>query len=333
MTEKNNVFRLIRDFLFSKANREFLIFLFFLALSGIFWLMMTLNETYEREIVVPFRIVNVPKEVVLTSDVTDTVKMTMRDKGLVLLGYVFGDDIKTVPISFKTFDRGNGVVSVSSQDMLKQVNRRLSSSTRVITVSPSKLEFYYSSGDHKKVPVRWSGRVIPEQLYFLSRVEYTPDSVTVFASKEKLDSIKMVYTEPLNYVGFRDTLTVDCHLRKTPGMKTVPEVIKVGFYTDVLTEGSIANIPVQGINMPQGKVLRTFPAKVTVKFVAGVSVYRNLKPSDFLVIADYNELAQSPSEKCNIYLKRSPSGVSRAALNVNQVDFLIEEDSNETEGE
>lgn len=333
MTEKHNVTQLIRDFLFSKTNREFLIFLFFLALSGVFWLMMTLNETYEREIAVPFRIVNVPKETVLTSDVTDTVKMTMRDKGLVLLGYVFGEDIKTVPINFRNYDRGNGIVSVSSQELLKLVVKHLSSSTKVTTVSPSKLEFYYSSGDNKKVPVRWSGRVIPEQLYFLSRVEYSPDSVTVFASKEKLDSIKTVYTEPLNYVGFRDTLTVDCHLRKVPGMKTVPDVVKVGFYTDVLTEGTIANIPVKGINMPQGKVLRTFPAKVSVKFVAGVSVYRNLTPSDFLVIADYNEQEQSPSEKCNIYLKRSPAGVSRATLSVRQVDFLIEEDTNETTGE
>ena len=36
----------IRDFFFSRTNKEVLLFVFFLAISGIFWLMLTLNETY-----------------------------------------------------------------------------------------------------------------------------------------------------------------------------------------------------------------------------------------------------------------------------------------------
>ena len=80
----HDVWRVVRDFLFSKANREFLLFLFFLALSGVFWLFMTLNETYEREFSIPVTIVNVPKNVVLTSEETDTVRMTIRDKGTTL---------------------------------------------------------------------------------------------------------------------------------------------------------------------------------------------------------------------------------------------------------
>ena len=44
--------RLVRNFLFSSVNRNF-DFLFFFALSGIFWLLMTLNGTYEREIKIP----------------------------------------------------------------------------------------------------------------------------------------------------------------------------------------------------------------------------------------------------------------------------------------
>ena len=76
--------------------------------------------------------------------------------------------------------------------------------------------------------------------------------------------------------------------------------------------------------MPPGKVLRTFPARVTVSFVTGVSVYRNLKPEDFTVIADYKELKKNPSEKCQIHLKEVPHGISRARLETTQVDYLIE---------
>ena len=183
---------------------------------------------------------------------------------------------------------------------------------------------YYSYGSKKQVPVRWSGRVIPEELYFISRVSYEPDSVTIFASDDKLDSISMVYTEQLNYVNFRDTLSVDCNLAKLRGVKAVPDHIRVKFFTDVLTEERISGIPIVGINMPEGKVLRTFPAKTSVSFVAGVSVYRNLKPEDFTIIVDYDEIRRNPSEKCRIYLKKVPSGISRAKLETSMVDYLIE---------
>ena len=153
---------------------------------------------------------------------------------------------------------------------------------------------------------------------------YDPDSVTIFASDEKLDSISMVYTEQLNYANFRDTLTVDCNLAKLKGVKTVPDHVRIKFYTDVLTEERISGIPIVGVNMPEGKVLRTFPAKTSVSFVAGVSVYRNLRPEDFTVIVDYDEIRRNPSEKCRIYLKNVPSGISRAKLETNMVDYLIE---------
>lgn len=168
---------------------------------------------------------------------------------------------------------------------------------------------------------------MPEHLYFISDVSYSPDSVDVFAAKEKLDSIRVVYTEPLNYANFRDTLTVKGELQKVKGVKMVPDHVRITFFTDVLTEESIDDIPIVGINVPEGKVIRTFPAKVSVRFVTGVSLFRRLRSTDFSVIVDYNEIASHPSDKCPIHLRKSPHGISRASLSVNQVDYLIEENT------
>lgn len=318
------VWRIIRDFLFSKANKEFLIFMFFLGLSGIFWLSLALNETYEREFAIPVSVVDIPKNAVLTSDEVDTIKVTIRDKGIALVAYQYGEYLSQLRIPFKNYTHNNGSGIVPASELQKLVYRNLVSSSRIISTKPDKLEFFYNYGTHKKVPVRWSGRVIPEELYFISRVDYEPDSVTIYASDEKLDSINLIYTEQLNYANFRDTLTITCHLAKHKGVKIIPEKVKINFYTDVLTEESIEGIPIQGINLPDGKVLRTFPSKVSVSFVTGVNVFRNLRPEDFLVIADYNEIKQHPSEKCRIVLKNVPPGISRARLDVNLVDYLIE---------
>ena len=321
-----NLWHVVRDFLFSKTNKEFLTFLFFLALSGIFWLFMTLNETYEKEFCVPITIANVPKNVVLTSDETDTVRMTIRDKGITLITYMYGDGLKKLKANFSNYARHNGVGVISLPELQKLAAQQLASGSKITATKPEKLEFFFNYGAKKRVPVRWSGRVIPEQLYFISRVQYWPDSVDIYASSDKLDSINIIYTEQLNYANFRDTLMVNAHLSKPRSVKTVPDVVKVAFYTDVLTDESLEGIPVQGINLPPGKVLRTFPAKVKVNFVTGVSVYRNLKPEDFMVVADYRELVASPSEKCRIYLKKTPPGISRARLENDEVDYLIEEE-------
>ena len=324
--ERRNLWQIIRNFLFSKTNKEFLIFMFFLALSGFFWFFLALNESYEKEFAIPVTITDVPKNVMLTSDETDTVKITIRDKGTILLTYMYGKALPQVRVNYKNYARNDGTGIIPIGELQKFIRQQLAGSSRITNFKPDRLVFYYNFGDKKLVPVRWSGRVIPEQLFFISRVEYDPDSVTVYAPKDKLDSINVFYTEQLNYVNFRDTLQVKCHLMKQTGVKTVPEEISIRFFTDVLTEESIDGVPIQGINLPPGKILRTFPAKVKVHFVTGANVFRNLHPEDFTVVADYNELANNPSEKCRIYLKDSPSGISRARLEISNVDYLIEEE-------
>jgi hypothetical protein len=315
----------IKGFMFSNMNKQVFIFLFFLLLSAVFWLILTLNETYEKELKVPVHIVNVPKNVVLTSSADDTLRITVRDKGWVILAYMYGEQRPKININFKAYDRGNGGGIISASDLKRISDQLKESTTRIVSIKPEKLEFFYNNGERKRVPIRWAGRVIPEQLYFISYVTYSPDSVDVYASAEKLDSIQVINTEPLNHVGFRDTLSVNCRLVHPSDVKVVPERITVNFHTDVLTEEGI-NVPVRCINLPAGKVLRTFPAKVRVNFVAGVGQIKSLRAEDFDVVADYLEIEQKPSEKCNIYLRNVPEGINRATLSARQVDYLIEEE-------
>ena len=322
--EERSVMQILKNFLLSNINKQLFTFLFFLILSAIFWLILTLNEGYEKELKIPVRIVNVPKNVMLTSPNVDTVRATVRDQGWVLLNYMFGEYNNNVKIDFRNYDKTFGKGVVPNADLKRLIEQSLESSSKVTAVKPEKLEYFYNNGEHKRVPVHWNGRVIPEQLFFISHVNYKPDTVDVYASREKLDSIRIVYTEPLNYVGFRDTLLVDCKLAHAADVKVVPERIQVVFHTDLLTEESI-DVPIKCINLPAGKTLRTFPAKVRVNFVAGVSQIRELTADEFTVVADYLEIEQKASEKCNIYLKEVPHGISRATLNTKQVDYLIED--------
>ena len=196
---------------------------------------------HQGELEIPVYYVDVTKNAVLTSPEVDTIRVTVSDKGYVIASYLFGDVLKPLPVSFKSYARdGRGVVPAS--DLQKLVAGRMAASTKILSVKPD-LTFYYNKGEKKLVAVKWRGAVTPENLYYISDVVYQPDSVTIYASAERLDSIFYVYTEPLHYADVRDTLTVECHLQEQKGVKMVPDKVTVSFLTDILTEESIDNIP------------------------------------------------------------------------------------------
>ena len=319
-----HIFKVVRSFLFSWLNREFLIFLFFFFISGAFWLLMTLNETYEKDIDIPVQLVDIPKNVVLTSDTTTNVRVTVRDKGFSLLAYLYGNRVHTVKVKFKNYAKKTGSGFIATAELQKMIYQHLFSSSQIVGMKPDKYEFFFNYGLNKKVPVKLLGKIIPGRSYYLSKVFFTPDSVEIFAGREVLDSIKYVGTEQLRISNLTDTVVRKVALQKVKGVKYVPESVEVSICPDILTEESF-DLPIVAVNMPEGKVLRTFPSRVTVTFTVGASMFRSISPERFKVVADYNEVMAHPSDKCNIYLRSVPHGVFNARINVSQVDYLIEE--------
>lgn len=285
---------------------------------------MTLNETYERDVEVQIQLVDIPKNVVLTSDTTTDVRVTIHDKGFFLLSYLYGNKIRPININFNTYAKKTGIGTISSAELQKIIYKQLFNSSRIVALKPDKFEFYFNYGLKKLVPIRLSGNITPGPSYYLSKILFSPQSVEIYASREMLDSIKYVRTENIKILNLTDTLVKEVSLSKIKGVKYVPESVKISICPDILTEEKF-EVPIVAENMPDGKILRTFPARVTVTFTVGASMFRSIRPDGFKVVADYNEVMNNPSDKCNIYLRTVPHGVRNARINVNQVDYLIEE--------
>lgn len=325
MRRQNQIFKVVGNFLFSSLNKEFLIFLFFLLLSGAFWLMMALNETYEEELKVPVRLVGMPRNAVMTDEPADTVKVTVRDKGFTLVTYKYGHWFRPLTFKFATYaneDQGHGVILAA--DIIKQVQSQLYGSSKLLSVKPEKLDFYFTYGASKKVPIRFRGKISTSKSYYLAHTEFSPMMVTAYANKKVLDELKYVEIEPFNYRNLQDTIHQNVRLRKIRGVKLVPGTVRLSVYPDVLTEESI-EVPVSAINMPVGMVLRTFPSRVTVRFTIGASQFRMIRPEQFNVVVDYQTLAENPSDKCTLQLRSVPSSVSKAKLELDKVDYLLEQ--------
>lgn len=314
----------IKDFLLSEKSREFFVFLFFFFVASGFWLLQTLNNDYETEFIVPVRLKGVPENVVITSEPVSDVRIRVQDKGTVLLNYMLGKSFYPITLNFEDNGGQSNRIRVGRSQFEKKITSQLNTSTRLLSISPDTLEYIYSTGKGKKVPVKLHGNVGAGQQYYLSDTIFVPDSVTVYAPVEVLDTIRAAYTQWFYLENVTDTVEKQVVLAAPKGAKFVPAFTKVILPVDIYTEKTV-EVPLHGINFPADKVLRAFPSKVQVTFQVGMGRFRQIDASDFHIVVSYEELLQLGGDKYKVKLRKVPEGVSKIRFNPAQVDFLIEQ--------
>jgi hypothetical protein len=329
-TTRKRIIIKIKDFLLGRKNREFLIFLFFFALSAVFWLLQTLNETFETEVVVPLKLNNVPSNLIITSDLPDELHVTVQDKGSILMKYLYGQPLTPVTVDYKNYDFGGmaGRVQVQEAEVRRAIAAQLFSSTRIQSIKPDTLEFFYNRGLKKKVPVLISGVIEPAQQYYLRHVVAKPDSVVVFAPSSILDTLQAAYTQNFYQAGLVESKNLQIPVRPIRGAKFIPDVLDLQIDVDIYTEKTV-EVPIVGVNFPADKDLRTFPSKVKVTFKVGSKSYKSITADDFVLVISYEELINNESSKIPLHLKSIPEGVSSVRIHPSEVDYLLEQTSGE----
>lgn len=314
----------IKDFLLSDQSREFLIFLFFFLIVSGFWLLQTLNNAYEAEFSIPVRVKDVPNSVVFTSEPPSELRVRVKDKGTVLLNYMLGKSFFPISLSFLDYKGKDNHVKIYASEFEKKILSQLNVSSKVLSIKPDTLDYIYSEGKSKLLPVRFRGKVTAGHQYYVSDTICQPDSVLIYAPVGMLDTITVAYTQTLNLENISDTTRHRVTLASVKGVKFVPNSVEMIFPVDIYTEKTV-EVPLHGINFPADKVLRTFPSKVQITFQVGLKRFRSVKASDFLINISYEELLKLGSDKYTVRLKSIPSGVSQIRIAPEQVDFLIEQ--------
>lgn len=314
----------IKNFLLSKQSREFFVFLLFFVIAGAFWLLQTLNDDYEAELTMPLRLRGVPDNVVITSEPPSSLRVKVKDKGIVLLNYMLARNFFPLVVDFADHKGVNNRVKIYANEFERTIMSQLNASTRLISIQPDTLEFFYTTGKSKLIPVKMRGKVTAGRQYYIPDTLYKPDSVLVYAPGQMLDTIRTAYTEDINLENISDTTTVKAALLPVRGAKFVPNSVSVTFPVDIYTEKTV-EVPVIGINFPADRVLRTFPSKVKVTFRVGMSRFKDIEANDFIITIPYSELIHLSSDKYEVNITSIPDGVSNVRISPEQIDFLIEQ--------
>jgi hypothetical protein len=309
-------------------NRNFWTFMFFLTLSASFWLFLKLEDEYDYTIEVPVKLVNVPDNVVITTPLPSSIRLMLHDNGGTLLKYRYSEKPDTILVDFNNYNKVSGHVSITTSDLAQTVVSGLEGTTKVVGYTPETVEYFYNFGIFRQLPVRVNGKVTADSLYSLADTAISPRFVKVYASDDVLDTMTQVFTKSftLNKINKSTTRTVD--LSTMRGVRTVPAKVRVTFDADQVTEKTV-QVPVEHINFPAGKTLKTFPGTVSVIFHVGMKRYSEITADKFAIVVTYDEVANNKENRLRLTLKNKPHGVSHVRIDPKEVEFLIEDASDE----
>lgn len=95
-----------------------------------------MNETYEEDFSLPVELRNVPRNVVITTGLPETVQVVLRDKGTTLLNYKFGDKLPAIVLDYNVYANSSGHVRILSSEIQRQLRQKLASATVIVSVRP-----------------------------------------------------------------------------------------------------------------------------------------------------------------------------------------------------
>ena len=310
--------------------KKTLTFLFFLLLAFGFWLLQSLQQPFERVIVIPIHYTNIPNEIVLNNNVPAEIKVTVRDKGTALLKYTVSKKrYEELEINLEKIDRKKSVYIVSSKELVTEISNYLLPNATLVSSVPDFLNIEYQSLQKKELPIALSGKLTPSSGYMLiDTALFTPSKVYAYGAKTILDSISFIYTENISIADIQSPITKSVKLMAPRGINLDRAEVELNVSAEEFTE-KIIQVPVICRNLPQNYKIHIFPSSVEIICSVALVNYGKIDVINFEIGIDYFDLLKSQNYTANVTLMKKPGWITSYRINPEKVEFLIEQKSSQ----
>lgn len=308
-------------FLFS---RNVLVFMFFVAISTIFWFTISLNKTYEYTVPMKIRYINVPSEIEFSADLITEIDVKVKEKGVTILTMLSKDDSLTFDFDEhpEIINAKKSVYSASSLFDI-QIKERYSNSTTIVDYYPTEIIIEKGVLKFKNVPVVLVKDITCDGQFCLSdSCKITPSSIKIYASQDRLDTLHCVYTKKLTAHDLNDTLVSEVGIIFPDRFKSDTKFVKVTVPVEIYIEGT-TSVPVKVVNVPSHYSVKAIPNEVIVKYTIGKSKYSTISPSEFSLNIDYNDIISSNAKNQYINIAKTPDGVTNCKLTPESVEYIV----------
>ena len=305
----------------SQRTRSIFLYLTFVAISAVFWSLLTFNQDVQMDLEVPVEM-NLPDNVHLLSKVPDTLTVTVRDRGYRFFSYIF-HNTPTLTLRLSDYSDGNGNFKIDQANLRKALMPILYRSVSIINVLPESITLRYTDLPGKKVPIKTDILVEPREGYTLyGALIQSQDSVLVFSDAKTLSEINEVYTYHVEVTDLTDTLRRKVTIAPINNAVVEPRAIDIMVPIEkLITQTRSVKIAVR--NAPAGVKMLLFPGDVDVTYRSPAS--RIGDESGITAVVDYNSIGTTPgSNKLKVSIGEIPAAYQDVKLSHDSVEYIIE---------
>ena len=303
--------------------RETFTFIFFLLLSFVFWFMYSMQEEYERQLVVPIVYKGLSPERALIGQVPESITAHVRDRGSVLLQYNLRRLPITIDITEQTDTPSCFVLSDTNVEAL--LMKYLAPTTALLNFSPRSITMIFDRRVQKQLPVVFGGNIRTAPGYIVSgEITFSPPEVTVFAAAAVMDTLDNIRTEYVEISNAGKPLVRRLRLNPPSGAVVETDVVSATIPVEAFAEKTIET-PVVASDVPAGYKMRMFPATIKVVCRAPLSKLRELSPDHFLVEASLDDFEAESPRSLPLRLSFKPMWVEQAVLSQDSIEFILEQ--------
>jgi hypothetical protein len=306
-------------------TKEAFVFLCFFIFSTLLWLLNKVSHVQELKMKVPVEFVGIPANVDITGGLPSAFIVKFKDKGTAAFAYIFRNELPPLRINLAGRFNGSGRVVIATSVFESIVGKTLKPTATQIRILPDSVVLTYATLYHKIVPVRFDGSFKTARQHIITNgIALSPASVEVYGPKGILDTLSSVSTEWIELQNIKDSVDVTCNIAPQKGLHFIPSKVAVHAAVELFTEKTL-EVAVNSINVPENYLLRTFPARVKVICLVGVSHFNSLKAEDIQAVVDYNLLNRNNADKAKVAVFSSSKALIHYHLSPDMVDVLLEQ--------
>ena len=303
-------------------QRRVRVFLFFLLFSITAWFITRLSETYSHTVAFALNYTHRPEGTLLIDAPPEELPVRIRANGFQLLRYQLSP--KEINIDLREALKGDRGYFVSTQTYRDQIEEQLGQGTGLLQVPSDTLFMNFQQLRSKTVPVEIGGELDFAQNYMLEgALVLEPAQVHLLGPPSEIDSIEVIYTEPLPISGIKQDFVSELSLdpgEQFPNTEFSQNRIQVTGKVLRFSE-AVIEVPVEVINLPDSLKVQTFPDMVGVLCKGRIEGLKSLSPNDFRLVADYSS-PSSGTGRLMLNLAVKPEGVHETQLLETSVEFI-----------
>tara|TARA_A200000113_G_scaffold173217_1_gene158269 strand:+ start:12179 stop:13135 length:957 start_codon:yes stop_codon:yes gene_type:complete len=294
-------------------------FLLFVVWSLLFWGITKLSKTYQISLFFEIELEGVPNTLRIDQK-KEPIEINLSATGFDILRYQWFRN--TLQLRSPAEQVSDPYFTINLIDQQFYLQEQMYGNTVINGFKQPFLRVNYYSLSQKRVPILVNASIDFRPGYLLDfPLKTTPDSITVIGSKEQLDTLEFVVTEPFEKQELSENFKTTLNLVRYEEMEFD--------YLKVIVNGSVSSysekqfeLPVEVNNLSSNTQIKLFPSTVKLTVLARLEQLQQLKNSDFELSVNF-ALKKDTISSLPVILSKAPKGIKKINWNPKQIEFLI----------